>query len=139
VTRSPFWGGAVGILSYESAAHVEPKFASSSARNDLSRRPSRLKNFRSSNSDVFDAVAAIDLLNDACGCLGGFFAGRSHLSPVQLERLYRQGRTVSGVMLSSVQISCSPPQGVGDFSATDVRSNRPEAAYQLMAGGPKAL
>ncbi len=136
----PFWGGAVGYLSYESAGHMEPKLAELFR----SRRPKStalaIENFPEFEFGVYDAVAIVDHSLGRLWLVHSIFLpeGRA-LSPTQLEKLYRQGQDRLRRYAVTLQKAVHRRKSWGDFNATDVKSNRSEAAYQLMVRRAKGL
>ncbi len=136
----PFWGGAVGYLSYESAGHLEPKLSGLFRSTRSKPASSAIEKFPELEFGVFDAVAAVDHAQRRLWLVHSVFLpeGRA-LSPVQLERLYRQGQDRLRRYAVTVQKAVHRHRSWGDFQATEVRSNRSEAAYQLMARRAKGL
>ena len=136
----PFWGGAVGYLGYESAAHLEPKLS----RLFRSKRPKSaalaIEKFPELEFGVFDAIAAVDHALGRLWLIHSVFLPEGRvLSPVQLERLYRQGQDRLRRYAVSVQKAVHRRKAWGTFQATDVKSNRSAAAYQLMARRAKGF
>src|SRR5882672_10646549 len=89
----PFWGGAVGYLSYESSGHLEPKLAELFRPKRAKFASGAMENFPELEFGVYDAVAAVDHARRRLWLIHSVFLpeGRT-LSPAQLERLYRQGQ-----------------------------------------------
>jgi anthranilate/para-aminobenzoate synthase component I len=136
----PFWGGAVGYLGYESSAHLEPRLAELFR----SRRPksasAAIENFPEFEFGVYDAVAVVDHARGRLWLVYSVFLpeGRA-LSPVQLERLYRQGQDRLRRYAVTMQKAVHHRRSWGDFQATEVKSNRSSAAYQLMVRRAKGF
>ncbi len=136
----PFWGGAVGYFGYESAASLEPRLQSLFQ----SKRPKpamlSVERFPDFEFGIYDAVAAIDHARKRLWLVHSVFIpeGRA-LSPIQLERLYRQGQDRLRRSAVVLQKAIHRHRSWGEFHATDVRSNRSEAAYQLMVRRAKGL
>ena len=136
----PFWGGAVGYWSYESSAHMEPKLATLFR----SKRPKSvslaIEKFPEFEFGVYDAVATVDHARGRLWLVHSVFLpeGRA-LSPVMLERLYRQGQDRLRRYAVTVQKAVHRRKLWGDFQATEVKSNRSEAAYQLMVRRAKGF
>jgi anthranilate/para-aminobenzoate synthase component I len=136
----PFWGGAVGYLSYESAAHLEPKLSELFHAKRAKPASGAVEKFSELEFGVFDAVAAIDHAQRRLWLVLAVILPEGRvLSPVQLERLYRQGQDRLRRYAVTVQKAVHRRKAWGDFQATGVQSNRSEAAYQLMARRAKGL
>jgi anthranilate/para-aminobenzoate synthase component I len=136
----PFWGGAVGYLSYESAGHLEPKLAELFRPRRAKPASSATPNFPELEFGVYDAVAAVDHARRRLWLIHSVFQpeGRT-LSPAQLERLYRQGQDRLRRYAVTVQKAVRRRRPWGDFQATEVKSNRSEASYQLMVRRAKGF
>jgi anthranilate/para-aminobenzoate synthase component I len=136
----PFWGGAVGYLGYESAAHLEPKLSALFRSKRPKATALAIEKFPEFEFGVFDAVAAVDHARGRLWLVHSVFLpeGRA-LSPVQLERLYRQGQDRLRRYAVSVQKAVHRRRPWGVFHASDLRSNRSPAAYQLMVRRAKGL
>ncbi len=136
----PFWGGAVGYLGYESAAHLDPKLSEifRAKRNQVT--PLAVESFPEFEFGVYDAVAVVDHARGRLWLVHSIFIpeGRA-LSPVQLEKLYRQGQDRLRRYAITIQKAVHSHKTWGDFQAADVKSNRSEAAYQLMVRRAKGL
>jgi anthranilate/para-aminobenzoate synthase component I len=136
----PFWGGAVGYMGYESSARLEPKLSSLFQRKYPKPTTMSIENFPDFEFGVYDSVAAIDHSRRRLWLVRSVFLpeGRS-LSPTQLERLYRQGQDQLRRDAVRLQKALRRYRTWGDFHASEVRSNRSEAAYQLMVRRAKGL
>jgi len=129
----PFWGGAVGYLGYESAgwmdAKLHPLFHGRRAR------ASHLatENFPNMEFAIYDAVGAVDHARNRLWLVLTVLLpeGRT-LSPALLERVYRQGQDRLRRYAVDVQRAVRQRRAWGDFQSDSLRSNRSEAAYQLM-------
>jgi len=136
----PFWGGAVGYLGYESSAYMEPRLAGLFR----SKRPKpaalAIENFPAFEFGVYDAVAAVDHARRRLWLVHSVFLPEGRvLSPVQLEHLYRQGQDRLRRYAVSVQRAVHRRRPWGTFEASDVKSNRSQAAYQLMVRRAKGF
>jgi len=136
----PFWGGAVGHLGYESAGSLEPKLSELFRPKRVKPASSAIEKFPDLEFGVYDAVAAIDHARRRLWLVHSVFLpeGRT-LSPVQLERLYRQGQDRLRRYAVTLQKALHRNRSWGEFRATEVKSNRSEAAYQLMARRAKGF
>lgn len=136
----PFWGGAVGYLGYESSAHLEPTLAAVFQSKRSKATSLAIEKFPEFEFGVFDAVAAVDHARGRLWLVHSVFLpeGRA-LSPVQLERLYRQGQDRLRRYAVTVQKAVHHRKSWAVFQASDVRSNRSEAAYQLMVRRAKGF
>jgi para-aminobenzoate synthetase component 1 len=137
----PFWGGAVGYFSYDSAAWLDPKMAS--ALNSTRRpRPQSLaaEEFPPFELGIYDAVGIIDHARNRLWLVHSVFLpmGKA-LSPVQLERVYRQAQDRLRRYAVDLQKAIHHPRSWGAFHAEDMRSNRSEAAYRLMVRRAKGF
>ena len=75
-----------------------------------------------------------------CGSCIPFSCRKANaLSPLQLEKLYRQGQDRLRRYAVTVQKAVHHRRSWGDFQAADLTSNRSEAAYQLMVRRAKGL
>ncbi len=99
-----------------------------------------IENFPEFEFGVYDAVAVVDHSLGRLWLVHSIFIpeGRA-LSPVQLEKLYRQGQDRLRRYAVTLQKAVHRRKSWGDFNATDVKSNRSEAAYQLMVRRAKGL
>jgi anthranilate/para-aminobenzoate synthase component I len=136
----PFWGGAVGYMSYESSAHLEPKLGELFRSKRPKAASLAIEHFPEFEFGVYDAVAVVDHARGRLWLVHSVFLpeGRA-LSPVQLERIYRQGQDRLRRYAVIVQKAVHRRKAWGDFLATEVRSNRSEAAYQLMVRRAKGF
>ena len=136
----PFWGGAVGYLSYESAGHLEPKISQLFRSKRSKSTPLAIEKFPELEFGVFDAVAAVDHARGRLWLIHSVFLpeGRA-LSPVQLERLYRQGQDRLRRYAVSFQKAIHRRKAWGSFHASEVKSNRSPAAYELMVRRAKRI
>jgi anthranilate/para-aminobenzoate synthase component I len=137
----PFWGGAVGYFSYDSSAWLDPKMAS--ALNGSRRpRPQSLasENFPPFELGIYDAVGIVDHARNRLWLVHSVFLpmGKS-LSPLQLERVYRNAQDRLRRYAVDVQQAIHHPRPWGAFQAEDMRSNRSEAAYRLMVRRAKGF
>jgi anthranilate/para-aminobenzoate synthase component I len=137
----PFWGGAVGYFSYDSARWLDPKMAAlfSSTRRP---RPSSLamEQFPPFELGIYDAVGIVDHARHRLWLVHAVFlpAGKS-LSPAQLERLYRNAQDRLRRYAVDVQRAIHRSRPSGTFHFEDLRSNRSEAAYRLMVRRAQGL
>lgn len=137
----PFWGGAVGYFSYDSAGWLDPKIAD--AFNGTRRpRPYALAvdQFPPFEFGIYDAVGIVDHARNRLWLVHAVFlpAGRT-LSPLQLERVYRNAQDRLRRYAVDVQRAIHHPRHWGAFQADDIRSNRSEAAYRLMVRRAKGF
>lgn len=136
----PFWGGAVGYLNYESAGFVEPKLAH--LFQGKGRKPAAMsvENFPELEFGIYDTIAAIDHAQRRLWVIHSIFLpeGRA-LSPVQLERIYRQGQDKLRRAAVRIQKAVRHKRAWSPFQSSEVRSNRSEAAYRLMVRRAKGL
>jgi len=137
----PFWGGAVGYFSYDSAAWLDPKMAE--AINPARRpRPQSLvaEQFPPFELGIYDAVGIVDHARNRLWLVHAVFLpmGKT-LSPMQLERVYRSAQDRLRRYAVDVQKAIHHPRPWGVFHAADIRSNRSEAAYRLMVRRAKGF
>jgi anthranilate/para-aminobenzoate synthase component I len=136
----PFWGGAVGYLGYESAAHLEPRISQLFRSKRMKSTPLAMERFPELEFGVYDAVAAVDHARGRLWLVHSVFLpeGRA-LSPIQLERLYRQGQDRLRRYAVSFQKAVHRRKVWGTFQASEVKSNRSPAAYELMVRRAKGF
>jgi anthranilate/para-aminobenzoate synthase component I len=129
----PFWGGAVGFLGYESSGHLEPKLAELFGGKQPKSASLAIEKFPEFEFGVYDAVAAVDHARGRLWLVHSVFLpeGRA-LSPVQLERLYRQGQDRLRRYAVAIQKAVHRRRAWGSFHAGEIKCNRSEAAYRLM-------
>lgn len=129
----PFWGGAVGYLGYESAGHLEPKLMALFQGKKRKFAPPSIEQFPELEFGIYDTIAAIDHARRRLWIVHSIFLpeGRA-LSPVQLERIYRQGQDRLRRAAVTLQKAVRKRRSWGSFQPSEVRSNRSEAAYRLM-------
>jgi anthranilate/para-aminobenzoate synthase component I len=136
----PFWGGAVGFLGYESASHLESKWADLFRSRGPKAAPLATERFPLFEFGVYDAVAAVDHARGRLWLVHTVFLPEGRvLSPVQLERLYRQGQDRLRRYAVQVQKAVHHRKNWGVFRAAEVRSNRSEAAFRLMVRRAKGF
>lgn len=128
----PFWGGAVGHFSYESARHMDPALAKIFQKQNKPGAPST-QEFGEFEFAVYDTVAAVDhSLRRLWLIETVLLPDRKNLSHVQLERMYRSAQDRLRRHAVQLQKSLHSRKEWGDFKASEVRSNLSEAAYRLM-------
>jgi anthranilate/para-aminobenzoate synthase component I len=128
----PFWGGAVGYFSYETARYLDPKLKSVLNKGP---KPEALstQNFHDFEFGLFDMVAAVDHVRRRLWLVHTLLLPeRKSYSPVQLERLYRSAQDRLRRQAVRLQKAIRQQRPWGLFKASEVRSNQSEAAYQLM-------
>ncbi len=136
----PFWGGAVGYMGYESAAALEPRLADLFRGKRAKFSTLSVENFPDFEFGIYDAIAAIDHARKKLWLIHSVFLPEGRvLSPVQLERIYRQGQDRLRRSAVAIQKAFRRHRSWGEFQAIDVHSNRSEAAYQLMVRRAKGL
>ncbi len=128
----PFWGGAVGYFSYESARYMDPALAKIFQKQD---KPSAIstQEFGEFEFGVYDSVAAVDhSLRRLWLIETVLLPDRKNLSHAQLERMYRSAQDRLRRHAVHLQKALHSRKEWGDFKASEVRSNLSEAAYRLM-------
>jgi para-aminobenzoate synthetase component I len=129
----PFWGGAVGYLSYESSAWFEPKLD----KLFHGRRPKSshlaTENFPALEFAVYDAVGIVDhARNRLWLVLTLLLPEGRRFGPQSLEKIYRQAQDRLLSYAVKVQRAVHHRRSWGAFRTWDLRSNRSEASFQLM-------
>ncbi len=128
----PFWGGAVGHLSYESARYMDPALEILFRKG---RKPDALstQEFADFEFGLYDMVAAVDHIRRRLWLVHTLLLpeGKSY-SPAQLERMYRSAQDRLRRQAVRLQRSLRAARTWGAFHSSDVRSNQSEAAYRLM-------
>jgi len=135
----PFWGGAVGYASYDSAAWLDPKMQSAMA---AKTRPQSLaqEHFPGFEWGVYDAVGIVDHTRQRLWLVHTVFLPEGKkLSPTQMERVYRSAQDRLRRYAVDVQKAIHHTRTYGAFHIEDLRSNRSQAAYQLMVRRAKGF
>lgn len=136
----PFWGGAVGYLGYEAARYLEPRLAKVFNSRRRKEQSLAIEKFSDMEFALYDAVGIVD---HALGRLWlvytVFLPPAKKLSPVQIERVYRLAQDRLRRYAVDVQKAVHSKRSWGAFKATEVRSNRSEAAYRLMVRRAKGF
>ncbi len=127
-------------MGYESSGHLEPKLSELFRSKRPKAASLAIENFPEFEFGVYDAVAIVDHSLGRLWLVHSIFMpeGRA-LSPVQMERLYRQGQDRLRRYAVTLQKAVHRRKAWGNFRATDVKSNRSEAAYQLMVRRAKGF
>ena len=129
----PFWGGAVGYFGYDSARHFDPdmrRIAGAARGKPASLATEKFPDFE---FGVYDAVAVVDHARARLWLVHTIFLPKGkRLSPLQLERAYRLGQDRLRRHAVRLQKALRHRRSWGAFRASEVRSNRSSAAYQVM-------
>lgn len=137
----PFWGGAVGYAAYDSALWLDSKVEDLWSRTRRPRPASlATEQFPLTEWGVYDAVGIVDHARSRLWLVHSVFLPEGRvLSPVQLERAYRQAQDRLRRYAVDVQRAIHHSRPWGHFEAQDLRSNRSEAAYRLMVRRARGL
>jgi anthranilate/para-aminobenzoate synthase component I len=129
----PFWGGAVGYFSYESARFLDPKLGRLFQAKRSRASALATDKFPEFEFGVFDAVVVIDHARQRCWLVHTVFLPEGKtLAPQQLEKIYRSAQDRLRRYAVSLQKALHAKTVWGTFQTSAVRSNRSAAAYQLM-------
>ncbi len=136
----PFWGGAVGYLGYEASRFLEPRLAKLFASRRRKEESLAIEKFGDLEFAVYDAVGIVDHARGRLWLVYTVFlpAGK-RLSPQQIERVYRLAQDRLRRYAVDVQKAVNHKRAWGLFKASEVRSNRSEAAYRLMVRRAKGF
>lgn len=129
----PFWGGAVGYLGYEAARYLEPRLAKVFSSRRKKEESLAIENFGDLEFGVYDAVGIVDHARGRLWVVHTVFLpeGKTY-SPQQVERIYRLAQDRLRRYAVSLQRAIHRKRVWAPFKASEVRSNRSEAAYRLM-------
>jgi anthranilate/para-aminobenzoate synthase component I len=136
----PFWGGAVGCFGYESSAYVEPELAAFFHSSRSKDQAFATEHFPELEFGLYDALAIIDHARARFWLVHTVLLpeGRA-LSPMQLERLYRQAQDRLRRYAVKIQRAVHRRMPWNPFEVSAVRSNRSAAAFALMVRRAKGL
>jgi len=131
----PFWGGAVGYFSYDSARFLDSKLEKllSRKRSPARAAPLATDKFPDFEFGVYDAVAVVDHALRRCWLVHTVLLPEGKpLAPQALEKVYRTAQDRLRRYAVGVQKAIHVKAVWGTFKSLGLRSNRSPAAYQLM-------